>query len=203
MDYIDKMIELLGKKYTHHEVAENLYLNYHSVVDTDEVYMIRKKISQKYQCNINDVKLIGSAHTGYTSKNGVLIRRDNPPDYDFAIISAEAFVRFFHRVDVKKISNPNKQLYVRGIMSGKIHPFHADKVFLKEIETINREIAKELNVVRHITVCFYMSEKSFIDGLVKYNSALYTAELKKLQGFRTEIQTVSDIALKEIEKLEA
>lgn len=61
MDYIEKMQELLSSGYSKTEVAENLYLNYHSIINTDEVYKIRKRIAHDYDCNINDVKLIGSA----------------------------------------------------------------------------------------------------------------------------------------------
>lgn len=46
MDYIKKLEDLLSKKYSYREIAENLYLNYCSLIDTDEVYRIRKKLSQ-------------------------------------------------------------------------------------------------------------------------------------------------------------
>ena len=71
-DYIAKMQEMLSEGYSKEEVAENLYLNYHSVTNTDEVYKIRKRIALSYGCNLNDVKLIGSSHTGYTYKDGQL-----------------------------------------------------------------------------------------------------------------------------------
>ena len=45
MDYIEKMQELLSSGYSKTEVAENLYLNYHSIINTDEVYKIRKRIA--------------------------------------------------------------------------------------------------------------------------------------------------------------
>ena len=69
MDYIENMQNMLSSGYTMIEVAENLYLNYHSVINTDEVYQLRKAIAKKYDCNLNDVKLIGSSHTGYTYKD--------------------------------------------------------------------------------------------------------------------------------------
>lgn len=197
MDYIKKLEELLSKGYTHQEIAENLYLNYQSVIDTDEVYKIRKKISQKYLCNINDVKLIGSAHTGYTHTNGKILKRENPEDYDFAIISAEVFVRIFHKVNLKNLRN--NELYQRNVLRGKIHPFYADNKLCTEINNNNKDISEELKITRHISVCFYLSEKAFIDGLVQYNNELYTAKLKQLKD--NSISKIPDMPIKDIDKM--
>lgn len=103
MDYIKKLEDLLSKKYSYREIAENLYLNYCSLIDTDEVYRIRKKLSQIFVCNLNDVRLIGSAHTGYSFKNDKLEIRNNPKDYDFAIIDPVVFATYFHKINVSKI----------------------------------------------------------------------------------------------------
>lgn len=180
MDYIERMQDMLSKGYSMDEVAENLYLNYHSVINTDEVYRLRKAIAKKYICNLNDVKLIGSSHTGYTYKEGKLLKRDNPKDYDFAIINADVFIRFFHKVDYFKIEKDEQVKYTNAILRGKLHPAHADKEFLKNLEKKNQAIMKELGVVKHVSVCFYLSEKDFVDGLVYYNSGLYTGELKRI-----------------------
>ena len=166
------------------EVAENLYLNYHSVINTDEVYRLRKTIAKKFECNLNDVKLIGSSHTGYTYKDGKLQKREDPKDYDFAIINADVFVKYFHMVNLNKISHAEKKKYMGGILHGKIHPLHADEDFFKKINKINSEIMEELNVMKHVSVCFYLSEKAFIDGLVAYNSDLYTGELLRISKQR-------------------
>lgn len=179
-DYIDKMQGMLSDGYSMEEVAENLYLNYHSVINTDEVYRLRKMIAKKYNCNLNDVKLIGSSHTGYTYKEGKLQKRDNPKDYDFAIINADVFVKYFHMVNLDKILDAEKMKYIGGILNGKIHPLHADKDFKNKMEKINSGIMKELNIMKHVSVCFYLSEKAFIDGLVEYNSELYTGELRRI-----------------------
>ena len=117
MDYIEKMQELLSSGYSKTEVAENLYLNYHSIINTDEVYKIRKRIAHDYDCNINDVKLIGSAHTGYTYKEERLQKREHPKDYDFAIINANVFVKYFHKVDINKIAKNHKNYYMGSILN--------------------------------------------------------------------------------------
>lgn len=98
MDYVEKLEDLLSQKYTYHEIAENLYLNYSSLIDTDEVYRIRKRLSEIFGCNMNDVRLIGSAHTGYTFKNDKLEIRKNPKDYDFAIISPNVFAAYLNEI---------------------------------------------------------------------------------------------------------
>lgn len=180
MDYIERMQDMLSKGYSMDEVAENLYLNYHSVINTDEVYQLRKAIAKKYNCNLNDVKLIGSSHTGYTYKDGKLLKRDNPKDYDFAIINADVFTRFFHQVDLSKIDDGEKRKYAIGILHGKLHPLHANQDFLIKLEKKNTEIMKELKIAKHVSVCFYLSEKDFINSLVYYNSELYTGELRRI-----------------------
>lgn len=200
MDYIEKLEDLLSQKYTYREIAENLYLNYHSVIDTDEVYRIRKKLSEVFMCNLNDVKLIGSAHTGYTFKNDKLEIRKNPKDYDFAIINASVFIKYFHMVDIKKIERSNLNTYSMYILEGKLHPLYADRKFLKVMEKIYLEVANDLNIERHITVCFYLSEKAFIEGLVQYNHKLYNAELKKVS--QKMIEDVPEMVLKEVPKME-
>lgn len=191
MDYIDKMQEMLSSGYEMNEVAENLYLNYHSVTNTDEVYRLRKAIAIKYNCNLNDVKLIGSAHTGYTIKDNKLQKRDNPQDYDFAIINTEIFARYFHMVEIDKIEKENKNKYMGAILNGKLHPRYADKGFFDKLEQINRSIMKELNVSKHVSVCFYLSEKDFIDGLVDYNSKLFIGELKRNSGEKKQNQPMA------------
>jgi hypothetical protein len=210
MDYIEKMQNMLSNGYSMDEVAENLYLNYHSVINTDEVYRLRKAIAKKYNCNLNDVKLIGSAHTGYTYKDGKLQKRDNPKDYDFAIINADIFIRFFHMVDVDKIVANERRMYIDGILHGKFHPLHAGQEFLRKLEKKNATIMKELEVSKHVSVCFYLSEKDFIDGLVNYNSELYAGELRRIseQKDEKEVMTVgigklvSFSDLKNVDKME-
>ena len=209
-DYIEKMQGMLSDGYSMEEVAENLYLNYHSVINTDEVYRLRKMIAKKYNCNLNDVKLIGSSHTGYTYKEGKLQKRDNPKDYDFAIINTDVFVKYFHMVNLDKISKAEKMKYMRGILNGKIHPLYADKKFLNDIEKINLGIMNELNVMKHVSICFYLSEKAFIDGLVEYNSELYTGELRRIskqKGDENSMmagigQVISMSDLKSVDKME-
>lgn len=73
-------------------------MNYSAVIDVDEVYRIRKKISEKYGCNLNDVKLIGSSHTGYTYKEGKLQIRDDPKDYDLELLALKFLQSIFIRL---------------------------------------------------------------------------------------------------------
>lgn len=200
MDYIKKLEDLLSKKYSYREIAENLYLNYCSLIDTDEVYRIRKKLSQIFVCNLNDVRLIGSAHTGYSFKNDKLEIRDNPKDYDFAIIDPVVFATYFHKINVSKIEAKNIGNYTKYILQGKIHPLYADSKFLKEIQTMYINISGELGIKRHITVCFYLSEKAFIEGLVMYNHQLYTMMLKKINN--SVMQELPEMVFKDIPKME-
>lgn len=200
MDYVEKLEDLLSQKYTYHEIAENLYLNYSSLIDTDEVYRIRKRLSEIFGCNMNDVRLIGSAHTGYTFKNDKLEIRKNPKDYDFAIISPNVFAAYFHKINVNKIETRNRGNYTKYILEGKIHPLYADPKFLKEMQTLYTMIANELDIKRHITVCFYLSEKAFIEGLVNYNHKLYSMVLKRIRD--SAIRDLPEMVVKDIPKME-
>lgn len=202
MNYVDKMMNMLEEGYTFEEITENLYLNYSAAMDVDEVYRIRKKISEKYICNLNDVKLIGSSHTGYTYKDGKLQVRDNPKDYDFGIIGSAVFTKYFHKVKLNDLTNKQKNSYMGNIMNGKLHPKYADKDFLEELETINGNIQNELSVKRHITVCFYLSEYDFINGLVNYSKKLYLAKLKEMEENKSFIETEVKTVIGELEKLE-
>ncbi|MDD6734650.1 MAG: hypothetical protein PUE21_08970 [Lachnospiraceae bacterium] len=202
MNYIDKMMNMLKEGYSFEEITENLYLNYSAAIDIDEVYRIRKKISERYGCNLNDVKLIGSSHTGYTYKEGKLQIRDNPKDYDFGIIGSEIFTKYFHKVNCDALSERQKNSYMFNIMNGKLHPLYAGRDFLDELESINSDIQKELSVKRHITVCFYLSEYDFINGLVDYSRSLYAVKLKEMEESNSFIETEIKTVIGEIEKME-
>lgn len=195
-------MNMLEDGYTFEEITENLYLNYSAAIDVDEVYRIRKKISEKYECNLNDVKLIGSSHTGYTYKDGKLQVREDPKDYDFGIIESQVFTKYFHKVKLNDMTCRQRNFYMGNIMNGKLHPIYADKDFLEELETINSEIQNELSVKRHITVCFYLSEYDFINGLVGYSKKLYAAKLKELEESKSFIETEVKTAIGQLEKLE-
>ena len=95
-------------------------------------------------------------------------------------------------VDIDKIDKNEKRMYTNGILRGKLHPLHAGKSFLKE-----------LDVSKHVSVCFYLSEKDFIDGLVNYNSELYTGELRRISEQKDGIGNIDNFSdMKIVDKLE-
>ena len=61
-------------------------------------------------------------------------------------------------------------------------------------------IANELDIKRHITVCFYLSEKAFIEGLVNYNHKLYSMVLKRIRD--SAIRDLPEMVVKDIPKME-
>lgn len=202
MDYVKNIEDMLKAQYTKEEVAENIYLNYQSAFETDEIYKIRKQLSLEYNCNLNDVKLIGSAHTGYTIKSGKLERREVPNDYDFGIIDTNTFVNFFHKINFNNIKKDKKQNLTNNLLNGKIHPLYADDAFVNKLNDVNRKIQMKLNVDRHISVCFYISEKAFIKGLVKFNNKLFAEKYKQIADDRANIESVPNVVLKDVEKVE-
>lgn len=177
-NYIGKFYELECKGNSVEEITENIYLNYPSLYENDQVYVIRKKLSQIYNCNLNDIKLIGSAHIGFTfdMKEKELVERDEPSDYDFAIIDTSLFSYYFDRVNFEVLRN--KKRFQCNLNEGIIHPFYADESFLEDLNKKHEEIKKEANLDKKISVCFYISEKSFIKKLTSFMNSIYIEVLK-------------------------
>ena len=110
--------------------------------------------------------------------------------------------KYFHKVNLNDMSNKKKNSYMVNIMNGKLHPLYAGKGFLDELEAINSDIQNELSVKRHITVCFYLSEYDFINGLVGYSKKLYAVKLKEMEENKSFIETEVKTVIGELEKLE-
>lgn len=52
------------------------------------------------------------------------------------------------------------------------------------------------------TVCFYLSEYDFINGLVGYSKKLYAVKLKEMEENKSFIETEVKTVIGELEKLE-
>ncbi|WP_238046869.1 hypothetical protein [Faecalibacillus faecis] len=62
---------------------------------------------------------------------------------------------------------------------------------------------EETGVSKHVSICFYLSEKDFIDGLVKYNSELYAGELRRISEQKDRISDLENLSdMKIVDKLE-
>lgn len=188
MNYERKFYELINAGYSINEIAENIYLNYNSYDDVDLIYKIKKQISQKYFCSLNSIKLIGSSHTGYSVVEQNLVQKA-PKDYDFAIIDTGLFIKYFEKTNISQIADKRK--YIGNFVNGKIHPYYETKDIKDELDCINEKIEEELKLDRHLTICFYLSEKAFINGLGEYLKEIY---VRYLNQFR-EIEKVSNTSV--------
>lgn len=207
MNYIDKFVELLKSGSNMESASENIYLNYSSVIDNDEVFKIKKQLSLEFRCDINNVKLIGSSHTGFKLVNNrrkggfKIIDRNNPEDYDFAIINSRVYVDQFNEIKINDIvDSSNKYNCINNICKGKIHPLYANQDYLENVNKICDKIQKKLNVNRHITVCFYLSEKKFIEGLVSFHKDLHSVLLKEIAN-QEKIPDEVNCGIKNLDKL--
>ena len=180
MSFESKFLELIGKGHNLQDISENIFLNYGAYENNDLIYRIKKLISYKYNCNLNSIKLIGSAQTGFSKNNNLLKVKQTPKDYDFAIIDSMVFTNFFHLTDLKNLYGDKKDRYTKNLLVGKLHPLYQDKKSLDGINNINAQICEELGLNKKVTVCFYLSEKSFIQNLTDYFDEVYVEYLKKI-----------------------
>lgn len=192
MDLLNKFNELHGKGYPLHEIVENIFLNYNAYTNNDDVYIIKKQIANEFNVEINNVKLIGSSHTGF--KN--FVPREITKDYDFAIIDPFLFREYLLKVDINKVSEKNQRSYTFNLSKGKMHILYASNEVKKEIEekleTVKSKTKDRHNITidKSVSICFYVSERSFIKNLCSYFTSIITKSMKEI---------VPDI--KEIEKI--
>lgn len=197
--YEKLFFELLEKGYSLEEITENIYLNYNAYDDVDIIYRTKKLISQSYNCPINSIKLIGSAHTGFSVDKFNLLTKQ-PADYDFAIVDAAIFIKFYHKIVFDNLTSWNKKHYVLNFVSGKIHPLYINRETKDEINKINKSIQEKMGLTKHITICFYLSEESFIKNLLLYYNDVYTNYLKQIA--KDTLEVVDNIELRKVPKLE-
>lgn len=195
MSYYEKFQSWINEGQSIPQICENLYFNYHSVFSNDEVFKIKKALSKVYNCDIKDIRLTGSAHIGFTYKNNKVEDRENPRDYDFAIINPYVISNELSKISIENV----KDSFSSNFVKGKFHPLHADKGYLDSIKNEMGEIQKELGISKSITVCFYLSEHSFIKSLEVFWGQLHADLLSSKQ--HKGIEPLANLELKPIDKI--
>jgi len=184
--YLDKCLELhqQGKKIK--SIIENIYINYSSSEENDKIYDYKKVISEEFNISLKDIKLIGSSHTNFSKKSGLLEDKSKPNDYDFAIINTSLFNNYWSTLnnDDKEVSETayHKKLFYENLIKGKIHP-----LYLNKNGKIYKKITKglsELNLKeqKKSSVCIYAFENAFINNLCEY----LTSDLAQYFKTKTE-----------------
>jgi len=197
--YLNKCLELHNQGQDIKSIIENIYINYSSSEDNDKIYEYKKIISQQFNVSLKDIKLIGSAHTKFSKKSGSLEDRNDPNDYDFAIINTSLFNNYWSilnndETEVSKTVYKN-DLFYDNLKKGKIHPYH-----LNNNGRIYRNIKERLSELnsqkkKKSSICIYAFEDAFINNLCEYLTSdlaqyfkdkLKEPKIKKLasNGFR-------------------
>lgn len=195
MDLLSKFNELHKKGQPLEEIVENIFLNYNAYTNNDDIYVIKKQIAKEFNVEINNVKLIGSSHTGF--KN--FVPREVTKDYDFAIIDPFIFREYLLRVDINKLGSKNKYEYINNISKGKIHILYAPSEIKKEIEdkleNIKSKIKDNYSVTidKSISVCFYVSERAFIKGLCKFFTIELSKSMPKANGMEKSMSSIKNV----------
>lgn len=180
MDLLDKFNELHSKGYSMQNIVENIFLNYNAYTNNDDIYFLKKKISSYFKVELNNVKLIGSSHTGFKEFRP----REQTKDYDFAIIDPFLFREFLLKIKTNQMNMHNMELYVKNLAEGKLHILYSNKEIKTNIkmilEDIKLQIEKEekIKIDKDISVCFYISEKAFINNLTGYFNRVLAASIR-------------------------
>lgn len=170
--YLNKCLELHKQGQEIKSIIENIYINYSSSKDNDKIYEYKKIISQQFNVSLKDIKLIGSAHTKFSKKNGLLEDKDEHNDYDFAIINTSLFNNYWSILnnDKKEVSKATHKsnLFYENLKKGKIHPFHLNQN--GKIYNNIKERLSELNNQneKQSSICIYAFEDAFINNLCEY-----------------------------------
>lgn len=180
INYREKFFELMRNGFTLDEAVENLYINYSAFTHVDLVYKIKKAISIAFKVSIGDVKLIGSSHTGFSLCDCKIVDRENPHDFDFAIVNAALYAEYFENMFESCRGNEASRSYIKNALQGKIHTFYIDDSLRRPVNAVLERIQETLRIDKHISVCFYISEKALIQGLVEYFKAINAEDMREV-----------------------
>ncbi len=199
MDLLSKFHELHGAGHPLHEIVENIFLNYNAYTNNDDIYFIKKLIANEFKVEINNVKLIGSSHTGFKNFEP----RDITKDYDFAIIDPFLFREYLLEIDINKLNKQRTYNYTNNLSKGKIHVLYAPKEVKEKIENKLENVKSSIYDIRgikidkSISVCFYVSERAFIKNLCDY----FTKEISKSMEEDKVVNNNITTAIKSVEKI--
>lgn len=166
-----KMIfnKMLSDGYNSEEIIHNIFLNYSTFVDDNEIiYKHKKIISQELGTDFRNVFLIGSRHLGIKIDDEVLLEKNltTDTDYDYAIIDLKLFSFFF---DNYSCENPKYNEY---LLKGYLHPLY-NKPLKKNLRKILSKCEGKLSI------CFYISERAFIKKLNDYYGEILNSKLSE------------------------
>lgn len=114
--------EMLENGNTKEEIIQNIFLNYSTFIDNNQIiYKHKKYISEVFHTDFRNIFLIGSRHLGFKiEKNELKIKSEfnEKTDYDYAIIDTNLFSKYFDEF------NEFNCKYKENICKGFLHPLY-------------------------------------------------------------------------------
>jgi hypothetical protein len=172
------------------DFIENVFLNYSTfATDNEIVYFHKKHIQKKIGTDFKNIFLIGSRHLGLKISEKEIISTEikSDTDYDYAVVDKFLFSKYFDKYNIsvnsgKRKSEYNIGIYGKHFCNGMLHPMY-NKEFKEEME----ELLVGLN--GKVSVCIYLSEKSFSKRLSDY----YKIPLLKKLGEIKKLEIVKEL----------
>ena len=136
----------------------------------DCIYLIYKEVSDKFNIPISSVYITGSAHLGFSLRDGHDFSSDS--DLDIAIIDSVLFNKIFSKILDESQEYQNRTIfrstddlkrYQKNICRGKIHPrYFPIGETKKDWDKFFSDITKKYSdFFTRITGCVYLSEECF------------------------------------------
>lgn len=200
-DYLTKCFELHEKGKKTIEIIENIYINYGAFDNNDNIYEYKKIIANEFNIALKDIKLIGSSHTSFSKKEGILKRKEVINDYDFAIIDTTLFNKYWSEIITNNshIRSDKMQIFYEYLKKGKIHPLYLDRN-----SSIYKNITTNLNCIKadkKISICVYAFEKAFIKNLCDYLEKDFIEYFREKKAFKNEVKSMDKLSFKKLESL--
>lgn len=172
-------------------IIQNIFLNYNAYRDNNLIYTLKKAISNEFHIDFNNVKLIGSAHTGFNKKTGSLKSVITPNDFDFAIIDSKLFSDILLSIDFSQVNPEATDCFKNNIIKGKLHILYTSNAVKTDINNrIQKAISRTGTIVeKKVTICVYPSEEAFLKNQEEYFSRLISSDLKQYSKKSTSINT--------------
>lgn len=162
--------EMIKNGNTKEEIIQNIFINYSTFIDNNQVIFNHKKIiSKNLNTDFHNIFLIGSRHIGLKIEDNELkIKKlDDTTDYDYAIIDPFLFSKYFDE------HKSTKSKYFENLCNGMLHPMY-NKNLKKYIED------KISDCFGKVSVCIYLSEKSFLKKLYSFYGEKIFEEISKI-----------------------
>lgn len=170
------------------DFIENVFLNYSSfATDNETVYFHKKYIQENLGTDIKNIFLIGSRHLGLKILKNEIISAEieNETDYDYAVVDRFLFSKYFDKYSISVNTKKDKlkrkyeiDIYGKHFCNGMLHPGY-NKKFKEETEELLKGIKEK------ISICVYLSEKSFSKRLAEYYKKPLMEKLSEIKGLES------------------